>query len=477
MYKFRYFLLLPAVLVSVGSGAQDKWNLVKCVEYARANNITVRQTDLQAKFATLAMDQSKAAQLPTLGFNGNLAYGAGRNQDPTSFGLITTDYLSNSYSLQSGITIFNWFSRKNAIEASAYDLKAAEAAVDKTRDDISLNVATAYLQILLAKEQANLSKVQIGQTTAQLDNTRKRVNAGLLPELNAAELEAQLARDSSSYVTAEASVQQFILQMKALLNLDAAAPFEIETPPVERIPVLTLAELQPDAVYQLALANLPQQRVNDFRLKAAQKNVAVAKGAMNPTISGFASLGTRFNSESQEAKSITSFIAPIGKVTVGGTDYNVLPLQPFSQVSFGKISYFNQLNENFNQALGIGISVPLLNGKTLRTSYARSQLNVKTSELQIEADNQKLKQDIYRAYTDAMAALQKFSANKKTVETTAKAYEFAGKRYELNLLSTYDLINSQNNMLRAKIELLYAQYDYVFKMKLLEFYKGQGLKL
>ncbi len=112
-----------------------------------------------------------------------------------------------------------------------------------------------------------------------------------------------------------------------------------------------------------------------------------------------------------------------------------------------------------------------------QTNWERSKLTVQQLELTREQDNQTLKQDVYKAYNDATAALQKFNANKKTVETSAKSYDFASKRYNLNLLSTYDLINSQNNLQRAKIECFVAQYDYVFKMKLLEFYKGQGLKL
>jgi outer membrane protein len=121
--------------------------------------------------------------------------------------------------------------------------------------------------------------------------------------------------------------------------------------------------------------------------------------------------------------------------------------------------------------------MPIFNGGQLRTAWERSKLVVRQSELQIEADNQTLKQDIYSAYTDAVAAMQKFNASRKSVETAEKAFNFAQKRYNLGLVSTYDLVNSQNNLLRARIDMLTAQFDYVFKMKLLEFYKGQGLKL
>ena len=263
----------------------------KAVDYAIANNISVKQADLQARFSELTFKQSKLAQYPGLNFNGNAGYSAGRNQDPTSFSLITTAYWFSNYQLQTSVDLFNWFSKKNTVAGNSLDLQASRAQIDKIRNDISLNVAVAYLQILLAKEQVGIAKLQVSQTLLQLESTRKQVDAGKLPELNAAQLESQLATDSSSLITAEGSVQQLTLQLKALLNLDAAIPFSVDTPPVETIPLESLADLQPDAVYTSAIANLPQQKVNELRLQAAKKAVEATRGNMFPTFSLFGSLG------------------------------------------------------------------------------------------------------------------------------------------------------------------------------------------
>ena len=135
------------------------------------------------------------------------------------------------------------------------------------------------------------------------------------------------------------------------------------------------------------------------------------------------------------------------------------------------------MNNNFSQNIGIGLSVPIFNGASARSNWERSKLFVKQLELNKEQDIQTHKQNIYNAYNDAVAAIQKFNADKKSVETAGKSFDFAKKRYDQNLLSTFELISSQNNMLRARIQALYSQYDFVFKMKLLEFYKGQGLRL
>jgi len=378
--------------------------------------------------------------------------------------------------MQSQVTIFNWFSQKNTIEANRLTWEADKEQTKKIQNDIALNVAVAYLQILLAREQANIARVQVAQTQEQLGITRKRVDAGALPELNAAELEAQLARDSSGLVTAESSVRQFILQLKALLNLDAAVDFDVETPSVDRIPVESLADLQPDAVYAMATATFPQQKVNDLRLQSAIKSVEAAKGTMYPTISGFGGLGTSYvNLKIPQFQPGPK--GPTGAtVTVGGTDFSV-EAPTFIIIGENAIPVGRQFRNNFGQNIGIALSVPILNGRSARTAWDRSKLNVKQMELTKQQGDMQLKQDIYTAYNDAMAALQKFNADKKSVETAQKSYDFAQKRYDLNLLSTFELVNSQNNLLTAKIQALYSQYDYLFKMKLLEFYKGQGLKL
>jgi outer membrane protein len=463
--------------------AQEEWDLRKCVEYALVNNISVKQADLQVRFSELAHKQSKASQLPSLNIGLNSGYSFGRSENPATGTLEDANFFNATGGLQSGVTLFNWFSVKNNIAANRLTIEADKAQMKKVQDDIALNVAVAYLQVLLAREQANVTAVQVKQAQSQLESTRKQVAAGNLPELNAAEMEAQLARDSSALVTAQASEQQYLLQLKALLNLDAGAPFKVSTPPVESIPLESLASLQPEAVYALAVANLPQQKANELRIQSAIKSMQAARGSMYPALSAFGSLNTRY----------VFFKRPFYQQVLSG--YETTPLRAVGDNSTfyviqspvytqgQKAGYIKanslgeQLNSNFGQNIGIGLQVPLFNNRSARTAWERSKLDVKQLQLNDEGDRQTLKQDIYRAYTDATAALQKYNAYRKSAEAATKAAGFAQRRYDLNLLSTYELLNSQNNLLRTRIEMLQAQYDYVFKMKLLEFYKGQGLKL
>ncbi|HQW84778.1 MAG TPA: TolC family protein [Ferruginibacter sp.] len=473
-YKFLTGIFL--LLIAFNANAQEKWGLLRCVTYAMDNNITVRQTDLQSKTAALQLKQSKLGQIPSLGFSGGPGYSSGRNQDPTNFSLITQSYLSANLQLQSSADIFNWFSKRNTIAANEWELEAARASTDKLKNDIALTVANSFLQVLLAKEQEKIAIVQLQQSQAQLSNTRKLVDAGSLPELNAAELEAQVARDSSTVITAKGNVYQNILNLKANMSLDADTYFEIEAPPVEKIPIEKLADLQPNVVYNLAIINMPQQRVNDFKLKSAQKSSAAAKGNLYPTISMFGNLGSGYNSRANEITGSTLINVPLGKVNVNGTDYNVFPFQPYTNYTYGKQAFFSQLNQNFRQSIGLNLSVPIFNGYNARTNYERSKINIRNLQLQKELDDKTLKSDIYRAYDAAIVALEKFNAGKKSLETTQRTYDFAKKRYDVGMLSTFELITNQNNLFSAKLQNVLNQFDYVFKMKVLEFYKGQGLK-
>lgn len=469
-----YFLSFS--IITFHALAQDKWDLRRCVEYAINNNISVRQTDLQTRFSEITYKQSKSAQYPSLNFNGSSGLRLGRSENPTTGVLEDNNFLNAGFNLQSGVTIFNWFTQKNTIEANRLTNEADKAEVKKVQDDIALNVAVAYLQILLAREQANLAKVQVETTLEQLKNTRKRVDAGVLPELSAAELEAQLSRDSSGLITAETAVLSFLLQMKAVLNLDAGASFDIEAPSVDKIPVDNLGELQPESVYVLALANLPQQKVIDLRLQSARKSVDVAKGQFYPRISAFGGLGSNYVSIKLPEYSVGAARPTGAFVNVGSTSYDVFA-PGFVKIGESAVPFGKQMKNNFSQNIGLGIAVPIFNGSSARSNWERSKLMVTQWELTKEQDNQTLKQNIFSAYNDAIAAIQKFSADNKSVETARKSFDFAQKRYDQNLLSTFELISSQNNMLRARIQALYSQYDYVFKMKLLEFYKGQGLRL
>jgi outer membrane protein len=476
----RILLTLTFIIaLASNSQAQQKWNLKTIVDYAMANNINVKLTDVQAKVAAINYNQSKLSQYPNANFSTSTSINSGNNQDPTTFSRITQTYLNAGFQLQTSADIFNFYSKRNTIAANEWELKAAGAATDKVKNDIALSAANAYLQILLSKAQEEITAVQIKQTQDQLTNTRKQVNAGALPELNATQLEAQLAQDSVNYISAKGNTTLAILTLKANLNIDAGAPFEVETPPVDKIPVEAIASLQPDYVYDLAMKNMPQQKFNDFKMKAAEKNVAVAKAGMYPSVSVFGSLGSNYNNQS---RTVTGFnqingVDSSSKVQVGTQVLRVGTPFSIDIPNYKKSGFGNQLGDNFRQSVGISITVPIFSGGSAKSNYQRSKLNIETITLQKERDNQQLKQDIYQAYNAALIAYEKFNASKKSVDINELNLTYATKRFNVGMLGTFDLITTQNNLLRAKLQYTQNQFDYVFKMKVLEFYKGMGLRL
>lgn len=486
MHMKSLLVILVICLFAAGVSAQNKkkWDLRSIVDYAMSNNITVKLSDVQAQVAQINYKQSKSSQIPNLNFTGNAGLNSGTNQDPTTFSRVTETYFSSGLQLQSSVDIFNFYSKRNTIAANNWELLAAKANTDKLKNDIALTVANAYLQILLSIEQQNITSVQIQQTTSQLSNTKKLVDAGSLPPLNLTQLEAQLATDSVNYITAKGAVLQNILTLKAYMNIDPAADFDVDTPSIKSIPLDPIADLLPETVYALALKNQPLQRYDDLKIKAAQKNKDAARGAMYPSLSMYGSLGTTYQAfkkkgyyDPNDAVLLgyvnTPYIVPGTIVdTVLGPVYGNGP-----QKYIRPAAYSRQLSDNFNQGIGLSLSIPILNGRSLKSNYERSKLNIVSWQLQKVQDDQNLKQNIFQAYNSVLIALEKFNASKKSVDASQLTYDYAKKRFDVGMLNTFDLITTQNNLLTAKLQYSINEFDYVFKMKVLEFYKGMGIKL
>lgn len=484
MRNFYIFLLCFSSIIAQAQSTNSKWDLRRCADYAMKNNISVKQAEVQARITSLQYQANKLAVYPTANLGTNLGMQFGRSVDPTTNQFTTTQLLSNNFNVSSGITVYNWGRLKNNIASSELSSKAAATDIERAANDIGLNVATFYLAVLSSKQQLEITQAQISSTAAQLSNTRKRVDAGALPELNAAELEARLATDSSNYFGALSSFQQNVLNLKALLNLDMAEPFEVETPALDKIPLEKITDLEPAALYKLALTNQPLQKANDFRYKSAEYAIKAAKAGMYPTVSIGGGLGSNFASST---KKITGFSLGTPQatgqfVTVGTTNYTVF--EPSVQLQQGKKNmselwdgYGVQMDNNFRQNVGFQINVPIFNNGNARLNYENSKLQLKQAEVAKTQADQRLQQDIYLAYNNAVTALQRMNASEKSVQTAEKSFNYAQKRYDVGLINTLDLITNQNNLLQAKLTYLNSQFEYVFRMKLLEFYKGQGLKM
>jgi len=467
--------------------AQEKWDLQKCVEYAWENNISVQQSDIQARIAELNYKQLKTGQYPNINFTNSTGTNFGRAVDPTSNLFVSNTLLFQQYNLNVSGLIYNWGNTRNSIIGARYATEAANKDVERIKNDIGLTVATTYLQVLLTKEQVKIAATQMELTRSRLNDTRKRVNAGQLPELNALELEAQFARDSATYISAIMSTEQNLLTLKATLNLDAAVSFDITEPPVDKIPVENIADLQPEAVYQIALQTQPLQKVNDLRIKSLQYNLKAAKSALYPSLNWFGGLGTNFANPNTKITGVqfNGYQPPSLLSPVVNTGFGLLPVQqPDVTLLQGKKPFNDmwngwgvQMNDNFRQNIGLQLSIPILNGGVARINYKRIQYDIKNAEWVKKQSDQRLKNDIYLAYQSAVNAMNRYQASKKTQELSERSFQLAQKRYDAGLLQPIEYITIQNNLFRANIQISADQFDYVFRMKVLEFYKGLGLRL
>lgn len=464
------------VLATCELFGQEKWSLQQCVDYALKNNVSIKRSDVQFRLSKLTADQSKMTLYPNLQGSMNSSYQHGLNENPTTGTLQSASYLSGSMSLQSSYTIFNWNARRNVIAANNLYAKADEVGIDKAKNDLSLAVANSFLQVMLRREQTRISQAQMNLSKLQLANTRKLVNAGSQPELNAIQLEAQLAKDSSAVLQSQALVEQSLINLKAYLNFDFSMPFDIAAPSIENIPIENITDLQPAEVYKAALHLQPLQQMYKLRIEASQREVKAARGYMYPGLIAFGGLNTRAINAKTPVYGLLADRPTDSYVNVNGNKFPVYA-PSFGIVSNSGTPFFSQVNRNFGQSLGVGINFSIFNAYTSRTQWERAKINVINYQLQEEQENLNLKQNIYNAYQDAFSSLQKYQASQRTVEYSQKALDISKRRYDIGLLGTLDYIITQNNLYLAQIDEISNHYDFVFKMKVLEFYKGQGIKL
>lgn len=438
--KVVLFFSVNLLIYSAVFAQQKYWSLEDCIQYAQQNNVSVQQADVQARMSALQLEQSKAAKIPTLNFSTNSGGQFGRSIDPTSNTFINSQIGYQSYSIQTGATLFNWFKLQNTGKANEADHAANEAIIAKLKNDVSLNVIAAYMQLLLSIEQKKIAENKIRLTGEQRKLTQKSVDAGALPELNVAQLIAQLAADGSSLVDNIALIEQNKLQLKALLNLRASEPFDINTSDISALPATPLSALQPDYLYRIALQNQPQQLADSLKLKSAEYRAAVARSSMYPTLSAYGNVGTNYS---------TSFIDP-----KSGHRYN----------------YLRQLDINLSQSVGLSLSIPILSGKQARTAYRTALQTIRLQKIQQSESNRQLEQAIYTAYNNAVSGRQKYEANTKAESYAQYAFELAGKRYNIGMLSTADYLTALNNLANAQTNKAIAWAESVFRVKVLEWY-------
>lgn len=485
----RYHLvkkLIAAVIIVICSAPQlsaqanSEWTLQQAVLYALEHNLTIQQNELNKRLAKLTLSQSQLSQLPSINLSTGYGRSFGRSVDPTTNQFVeNTSYDFLSLNGNANVLLFGWFQRRNQIAQNKLNLQAADADLDQMMNDISLNVATGYLRALLAKEQVKINQQQVSLSEAQLDQTRKFVESGRLPELNAAQLEAQLASDSSNLIAAITEYNAAILDIKALLNLDFQTQFDVVAPDIDITNDIDAALIEPDVIYNAAAKSLGIIKSNDLKLQAARKGAAASKSALYPQLSLNAQAGTNYSTTFKDFN-ITGYNTQQvqGSYALDSIGNNIYPLYQLtptyttSTTPLGK-----QLDNNFRQTLSLNLNIPIFNGWQSQTAVQQTKINVLSQQLNKQQAELKLKQDVYKAHNDVRNAIQKYYAAKRSAEAAKRAYDFARQRNELGLTNTVEYLVTQNNWAQAEGNLASTKYDLIFKLKVIDYYLGKELKL
>lgn len=468
----RRFLLL-ALLASLtpALNAQQVWSLEKCINHAYQNNLQLKQQKLIVEAARADVLQTKLDLLPGVTANASHAYNYGQTIDRYTNDFATSRVQSNNFYLQGGITLFNGFQKMNYIRQTQLDLMASLEDADKYANDLSINIATFYMQVLFYKELVNIRTNQLDITRQQVERMKKLVDAGTMAAGESFIIEAQLASEESLLIQAQNSLDLSLLTLTQLLDLPTTEGFDIEVPEmaVEDQPALIA---DPNTIYQNALANRPEIRAAQYREQSSEKSLARARGMLYPSLSLSGSWGTGYSGASPIEDQSFKVETPIGYTADFDTVYTQITNYTYKTKPWG-----DQIKDNSNQNIGLYLTIPIFNGWLSRTAVSKSKLAVENSRLETQVQSLQLRKTIYTAWTDAKAALKNYDASKKKVNATQESFRYAEQKFNVGIMNSVDYNNSKKDLTNAQSELIQSKYDYIFKSTVLDFYMGKRLSL
>lgn len=472
MKKINYIPFVIILLFSLSIQAQTKqWTLEECIKYAIDNNISIKQTELDTKTADIDKKGAVGNFIPTLNSNANHSWNIGLNQDPTT-GLLrnqTTQY--SSFGVGVGFDIYKGLQNQNTLRRANLSIIAAKYQLTKMQEDVALNVANAFLQVLFNKENLKVQQEQRAINEKQLSRSEELVKAGSVPKGDLLDIKATVASDSQRVIAAENSLLISKLSLAQLLQLKEFYDFDVTDNTSAKDENNILAQT-PIAVYDKAKEQRTELKIAKTNLEIAEKNVAIAKGAFQPSLQGFYNINTRIS----YADVITGFVPNLSNPTsvigfVEGTNQNVL--SPNSMPVLGSSpSFEDQFMDNKGQSFGVQLNVPIFNGWSVRNNVERSKVNLEKSKIAVEQEELTLQRNVYTAFTDAKGGLNAYESALSALEARQEAYNYAKEKYAVGMMNSFDFNQSQTLYTVAQSEVLRTKYDYIFKIKILEFYFG-----
>jgi len=441
--KLKITILLSLLSFGLVTAQVKQWSIEECVAYALENNLTIAQLQLQLESTRTGESDAFGNFLPSLNASSNGSWNKGSGFDQTTNERISGTFFSLNGGVSSGVTLFDGLRNVNNLQRAKLSTIANQYQLDDMKDDIVLNVANSYLQVLSSKEALKAVELQLKIAMEDYDRTKQLVDAGVLPKGNLLELEATIANLEQQQVSGENNVLLNRLFLAQLLQITDYENFDISDESYE-VPPSAIFNYSAKEIYSKALSYRSDIKLAETNIEIAEKDVKIAKGALYPRLG--ASIG--YNT------SYSSFVRKL------------------SGANFG-----DQLSENDGIGYGMNLSVPIFNGFSVKNSIKRSKINLEATKLREQQAKLELEANVNQAYLDVRSFAKSYEAAQKTLAARKLAFDFAKERYTVELMNAFDYSQAQTRLDNAAIDVIRAKYDYIFRIKILEIYFGLPISL
>lgn len=475
MNKSLVLVLLLSSL-SLFSTAQEKWDLERCIREALDKNLTIAQMDLNKQGYDINGKQLRRERIPSLNVNSDFGFTVGRVINPSTNDFETENSLYQSIGVGTGFVLYNGGRINKSVRQNDFYVSSAEQDLRQAREDVSLSVALSYLNLLFAYENITIAQRRVDLTKEQLSNMDKMIQAGTRPENDRYDILSQLATDESGLITAKNTVDINMLDLKQKMLMEPGYPLEIVRPE------LSMASLEPlenqpfDTVYAIALKNQASIQAAEFRQKASELGVDIARSQRIPSLSLGGNLGTNWSNFAK-----TPIDYSLERVQQPGVYINgqsaLFEYDTYVPTTFEPVSYLDQLDQNIGYGWGASLSIPILNNYAGQASIERAKINVINADIETEQLKQTLKTNVQNALTSALAAKKSLEAAETSSKAAKIALDNADRKLQLGAISSYEYLSARNRSDIADNNLLIKKYDYYFQIKVLEYYMGRGIHI
>ncbi|MBC6410434.1 MAG: TolC family protein [Ekhidna sp.] len=467
-------LIITLIITGLNTLAQEKkvLTLQECINIAIENNLSVQRSELSLKTAEVNLMQANAQRYPTLNANGSYGFNWGRSIDPNSNLFVSKRINTAAVGASGSLPLLQGLQVSNGIKQSKTDLLASDFDLQKAKNDISINVASFFLTVILNKELLETARLQLKSSKQQLDQTKKLVASGTLPISNKFQLESQVATNEVTLINNQNSLDLSLLDLKQALLLPPGVEVDVVIPETDGF-FTEIEDINSYDIYESALSKQPEIKAVDARIRSANFALEVAKGSLYPSLSLNGNINTNYSDAVDQififdGGDPANRLVPTDFETSDGTAIFERVEIPSGEVQdYGVI---DQWDDNLRYSVSLGLFIPILNGFSNRAAMQQAKINVQQAELNARDERNILYQTIESAYRSALAASRTYSASEKQVAALRETYRALENQYNNGAANFTDYQVAANNLFQAQSDLSRARYDFIFRKKILDFY-------